>query len=241
MIEISQRYPRVADYLKNEVGFQKWSRCHFPGLRYNVTTTNMVESLNSMLVIAKEFPYVALLDVLQEKISKWWNERQIMSMSLTSPLTLNRENELRPHFMGSNGLLTIQLNPVTYQVFDIDRLPCAHAIAAALHAQVGVYSLVSPYYMKEYYMLAYQQTIYPVGSQSQWDVPDEVVSRVVFPREVKDRKRGRPKNSRYPSAGEFRKRKNRCGKCGQLGHYKKKCCSEAGSTEGNPPTNVIAL
>ncbi|KAL5568982.1 hypothetical protein UlMin_025557 [Ulmus minor] len=241
MIEISQRCPRVADYLENEVGFQKWSRCHFPGLRYNVTTTNMFESLNNMLVTAREFPYVALLDVIQEKMSKWWNERRIMSMSLTSPLTPNQENELRPRFMGSNGLLTIQLNPVTYQVFDIDRLPCAHTIAAALHARVGVYSLVSPYYTKEYYMLAYQQTIYPVGSQSQWDVPDEVVSRVVLPREVKDRKMRRPKNSRYPSAGEFRKRKSRCGKCGQLGHYKKKCRSEAGSTEGNPPTNVTAL
>ena len=98
------------------------------------------------------------------------------------------------------------------KVFDIDRLPCAHAIAAALHARVGVYSLISPYYTKKYYMLAYQHTIYPVGSQSQWDVPDEVVSRVVLPRDVKDRKRGRPKNSRYPSAGEFRKCKNLCGK-----------------------------
>ena len=107
MIEISQRYPRVVDYLENEVGFQKWSRCHFPGLRYNVITTNMVELLNSMLVTVREFPYVALLEVIQEKMSKWWNERLIVSMSLTSPLTLNRENELRPRFTGSNGLLTI--------------------------------------------------------------------------------------------------------------------------------------
>ena len=70
MIEISQRYPRVADYLENVVGFQKWSRYHFPGLMYNVTTTNMVESLNSMLVTAREFPYIALLDVIQKKMSK---------------------------------------------------------------------------------------------------------------------------------------------------------------------------
>ena len=181
-------------------------------------------------------------------------------MSLTSPFTPNREKELRSHFTGSKGLLTIHLNPVMYQVkggeidvvvdifnkkcsckvFDIDRLPCAHAIEVALHGRVGVYSLVSPYYTREYHMLAYQQTIYPVGSQSEWDVQDEVVSWVVFPREVKDRKRGRPKNSRYPSVGEFRERKNHCGKCGQFGHYKKKCCSEAGLTEENPPTNVTA-
>ena len=103
---------------------------------------------------------------------------------------------------------------------------------------MSVYSLVSPYYTKEYYVLAYGETIYPVGSQSQWDVPNEVATRVVLPREVKERKRGRPKTSRFPSVGEFRKRKNRCGKCGAYGHYKKKCNSQTGSTEGNPPTNV---
>ena len=67
MTEISHRYSRVAEYLENEVGFEKWSWCHFPGLRYNITMTNMVESLNSMLVNARDFPYVALLDVIQEK------------------------------------------------------------------------------------------------------------------------------------------------------------------------------
>ena len=37
-------------------------------------------------------------------------------------------------------------------------------------------------------MLAYGETIYPVESQSQWDVPNEVAARVVLPREVKDKK-----------------------------------------------------
>ncbi|KAL5548406.1 hypothetical protein UlMin_003637 [Ulmus minor] len=202
MTEISHRYPRVAEYLENEVGFEKWSRCHYPGL--------------------------------------------------------SRESEFRPRFAQSNGRHTLQLNPVTYHVkggelegvvdifnktctckeFDIDKLPCVHAIAAAHHTQVSVYSLVSPYYTKEYYVLAYGETIYPVGSQSQWDVPNEVATRVVLPREVKERKRGRPKTSRFPSVGEFRKRKNRCGKCGAYGHYKKKCNSQTGSTEGNQPTDV---
>ncbi|KAL5582167.1 hypothetical protein UlMin_014609 [Ulmus minor] len=64
MTEISHRYPRVAEYLENEVGFEKWFRYHYPGLRYNITMTNMVESLNSMLVNARDFSYVALLDVI---------------------------------------------------------------------------------------------------------------------------------------------------------------------------------
>ncbi|KAL5558013.1 hypothetical protein UlMin_034224 [Ulmus minor] len=71
MTKISRRYPRVSKYHENEVGFEKWSRCHFPSLRYNIMTTNMVESLNSMLVNAREFPYIALVDVIQAKMSKW--------------------------------------------------------------------------------------------------------------------------------------------------------------------------
>ncbi|KAL5542415.1 hypothetical protein UlMin_010125 [Ulmus minor] len=141
MTEISHRYPRVAAYLENEVGFEKWSRCHYLGLRYNITTTNMVESLNSIRIVA---------------------------MAITAPLTPSRESEFRPRFAQSNGRHTLQLNPVTYHVkggelegvvdifnktctckeFYIDKLPCVHAIAAAHHAQVSFYSLVSPYYTK---------------------------------------------------------------------------------------------
>ncbi|KAL5559202.1 hypothetical protein UlMin_035413 [Ulmus minor] len=170
MTEISHRYPRVAEYLENEVGFEKWSRCHYPGLRYNITTTNMVESLNSMLVNARDFPYVALLDVIQEKMSKWWNDRRILN-----PVTYHvKGGELE-------GVVDIFNKTCTCKEFDIDKLPCVHAIAAAHHAQVSVYSLVSPYYTKEYYVLAYGETIYPVRSQSQWDVPNEVATRVVLP------------------------------------------------------------
>ena len=174
--------------------------------------TNMVESLNNILINVREFPYVALLDVIKEKMSKWWNKRRAMGTSLTSLLTLKQEDELRPHFMESNSLLTNQFHPVTFHVkgggldavvdthnltctchvLDIDRLLCVHAIAATSHARVSVYTLASRYYMKDYYMLAYAETIYPVGLQSQWDVPKEVVARVVLPCVVKERKRGRP-------------------------------------------------
>ena len=96
MSEISQRYPRVAEYLEREVGFEKCLRCHFPGMRYNITTTNMVESLNNMLLEARKCPYITLINVIQEKMSKWWNKKHEMGVSLTSPLTPNREDEIRP-------------------------------------------------------------------------------------------------------------------------------------------------
>ena len=108
----------------------------------------MVESLNSMLLNARAFPYIALLDVIQAKMSKWWNKRQEISMRLTYPLTLKREDELIPRFAVDSGLVTMQLNNATYHVrggalnrvvdtlnstcncreFNIDKLPCVHVI-----------------------------------------------------------------------------------------------------------------
>ena len=41
--------------------------------------------------------------------------------------------------------------------------------------------------MKEYYTLAYEDTIYPVSSQLQSNIPNEVAARVVKPHEVKER------------------------------------------------------
>ena len=89
---------------------------------------------------------------------------------------------------------------------------------------------------KEYYTLAYEDTIYPVSSQSQWNVLDEVTTWIVKPREVKKRKKGMPKCSRYPSMGENRKHKNRCKNCKEYGHYQKKFQkkSQTGSNEENP-------
>ena len=109
-----------------------------------------------------------------------------VGMGLTSPLTSKREDELRAHFAVANGLLTMQLNNVTYHVrggsldvvvdtlnstcscqeFDIDKLPCVHTITAVQKGNFKLYTLASPYFMKEYYMLAYEDTIYLVNSQS---------------------------------------------------------------------------
>ena len=49
-------------------------------------------------------------------MSKWWNKRCEIDMGLTSPLTPKREGELRPRFTVANGLVTIQLNNLTYHV-----------------------------------------------------------------------------------------------------------------------------
>ncbi|XP_049382689.1 uncharacterized protein LOC125847024 [Solanum stenotomum] len=66
----------VTDYLEN-VGFHKWSRAYFPGNRYDVLTSNIVESVNAMFNEAKEFPIIALFNDISKRWSKKFHERRM--------------------------------------------------------------------------------------------------------------------------------------------------------------------
>ncbi|KAH0737316.1 hypothetical protein KY290_036021 [Solanum tuberosum] len=44
-VEFKDKCPTAAIVLEHDIGFEKWSRAHFPGNRYDVITTNIAESL----------------------------------------------------------------------------------------------------------------------------------------------------------------------------------------------------
>ena len=47
----------------------------FKGEKYNIMTTNIVESLNSTLKRAREYPLLLLFNTIVEKMVEWFNER----------------------------------------------------------------------------------------------------------------------------------------------------------------------
>ena len=74
-----------------------------------------------------------------------------------------------------------------------------------------------------YWRIAYEESVYLVPSQSNWEIPDDIGEVVVLPPKLKQqRKRGRPRTNMYRSSGELPKRKHKCTKCGEEGHYQKK-------------------
>lgn len=52
----------VADYLENNVGTCNWARSQFDGRRYSILTTNIAESLNSLMREPQKFPITHLVD-----------------------------------------------------------------------------------------------------------------------------------------------------------------------------------
>ncbi|KAH0636216.1 hypothetical protein KY290_036649 [Solanum tuberosum] len=59
--QIRDLVPKAAETLEH-IGFHIWSRALCPGNRYNIMTSNIVESVNAMFDVEREFPMVALFD-----------------------------------------------------------------------------------------------------------------------------------------------------------------------------------
>ena len=273
--ELSQKNSCVAQYLEN-VKFERWSRAHFNGDRYNIMTTNNSESLNATFNAAREWPIIHLLETIRITISTWFHERRTEIENWSTPLTFHAEAMMRNNFMESSVMNVLPLNEFEFEViggtfvalvnleklsctcreFDIDKIPCAHAIAAAKYEQIDVYSLCSEFYTTEFLKMAYGETIYPVPPESEWDVEEDTKKIVVEP-PLKRKNSGRPKNKRIPSRGEFPqkkrerfvgepskmkgkncetempKKKRKCSICGIYGHNKSSCQNRISSQAEN--------
>ncbi|KAL5569196.1 hypothetical protein UlMin_025771 [Ulmus minor] len=198
-------------------------------------TINIVEVLNSTLKKAREYPLLFLLDTIVEKMVEWFNERREKAQNLTSPLTPECERRLHHVWINANewvvqggdfdAIIDLQRLTCTCKKFDLEKLPCEHALRTA--REIGenrFYDCCSLYYNADYWRLAYEESVYPISSHSNWEIPNEIREVVVLPPDLKEqRKRGRPRNNMYRSSGELPKRKYKCTKCGEEGHYQKKC------------------
>ena len=110
--------------------------------------------------------------------------------------------------------------------FDLEKLPCVHAIAAAEATKLSTISLCHPYYLTNYLYNAYSVAVMPRDADT--PVPNNVAGKICLPSEVRQPP-GRPKNSRMKSwfeKGENKKRprkEHKCSICNQVGHNCKTC------------------
>ncbi|XP_059306239.1 uncharacterized protein LOC132057629 [Lycium ferocissimum] len=168
-------------------------------------TTNIVESVNAMFNVEREFPINARFDAINRRFAEKFHER-CMDL-IDSPTTfvpsalkfffqnLSTGNKLLAHQIANykfkiigHGIVTIDLQSrsCTCRVFDLDKIPCPHAMAA-LRVQYGddfgrrIYDYSSPYYKVENYIIAYCEEIYPVPSEESWEVPLEILEREIPP------------------------------------------------------------
>ena len=81
---------------------------------------------------------------------------------------------------GEVATVDLQRRTCTCRIFDLDKIPCPHAMAA-IRSQHGddfrnhIYLFSSPYYLVEKYIMAYCQKIHPVSTEDSWIVPLNII------------------------------------------------------------------
>ena len=70
--------PDAAAYLE-EVGYARWARSLFPGLRYSSMTSNSAESINSITRFARYLPITMLVEYYRSTLHDWYSKRGIIA------------------------------------------------------------------------------------------------------------------------------------------------------------------
>ena len=210
----------VAGYLRDS-GFTKWARSHFPCNRYNITTTNNAESINSVVRCARKWPLRGLCDTIVEKLGGWFHTRRLNAANRAELVSEYVTTEMYVRWETSLYLTVRPLSEVEFHVgtgpaavvvhldtrkcdcreFDVDRFPCCHAIAACNWRGMDPGTLVDKKYSKQALADVYKESLYPVPPEARWTVPEDVASIVCLPPAVR-RPVGRPVTKRKPSRGE---------------------------------------
>ncbi|XP_024006497.1 uncharacterized protein LOC112083006 [Eutrema salsugineum] len=149
------KYPAVSEYLERYVEVWKWAKCYFRAERYNLDTSNVVESLNSVFKDARKLPLLPMIDAIFERLCEWFNKHRNEAAS-TAPrrklvafvknifhrrcadskkLGVTELNIIQVEYsvLGCDGIIyTVSLKNKTCscKLFDIDKYPCVHALAA---------------------------------------------------------------------------------------------------------------
>ncbi|CAA7061998.1 unnamed protein product [Microthlaspi erraticum] len=245
MDSLRAAHPELAAYM--ELADPKlWSRVHFPGDRYNIKTSNIAESINSAIKKAKGFPIPSLLQFIREMLGRWFYKRREDALSLQTPYSKGVEYILaiREHYAQSmdvqridatsfhvasgrsHYVVDLEQGKCECGVFQVEKMPCTHVLAALASAGVHVSHHTCDTYSQECLYATYAHPIYP---EEEIDNHKKKSERCRPPK-PKDGP-GRKKKSRWQSwleisrksrkKGKSRRKKPKvysCSKCKQPGH-----------------------
>lgn len=240
--QLRRESPKVADYLQM-AGFENWSRAHFCANRFSIMTSNNAETMNSTFKEERKWPIVAMFEAILETIAKWFCERREKAEKWGQLVTKAVHDNLDASYLRSLTMSVRRLSQFEAEVrdgttrfavnmhsrtcdckrFQIDQIPCAHAIAAATDRGVKYAELVSPMFHTERLKEVYKETIHLVPPFDRWVVPPVVGSITCLPPVVKNQP-GRRKTNRFKAGWEKDWSKMRkCGRCGVRGHNQRNC------------------
>ena len=103
--------------------------------------------------------------------------------------------------------------------WQLEEIPCGHAVAALWMGKLDPMNYMSSYYTKETLMATYSRCVYPVN-ENQASLVRAGDTSVIKPPKLKTLP-GRPRKKRIRSSNEFKH--VHCGSCGEAGHNTRTC------------------
>ncbi|KAL1193544.1 hypothetical protein V5N11_025741 [Cardamine amara subsp. amara] len=181
MDEIRRLNPKLSKDLE-DADIRLWSHAHFQGNRYNIITNNIAESINGLLKEPREYPIVAFLDHVRDILARWFCERREKAAKLVTELGPYADRKVEARRVEADTLAVQPINLNQFHVtggsqdpvvdmqklscscgaFDIEKIPCKHAIAVAKKKQIQAHTLSDPCYTRNYLFAAYSESIFPV-------------------------------------------------------------------------------
>ncbi|KAG5582550.1 hypothetical protein H5410_053177 [Solanum commersonii] len=97
--------------------------------------------------------------------------------------------------MGKTFIVCIKAKTCTCRQFQLDELPCPHALAVLHKKGLDGDDYSSLYYTKENMMKTYDIPIHPMPDESTWDLPQEVIEEILL-HPIGNKVPGRPRKKR---------------------------------------------
>ncbi|KAL0206831.1 hypothetical protein P9112_012542 [Eukaryota sp. TZLM1-RC] len=204
-----------------KAGISNWATVGFEGLRYGHFTSNLIESLNAWLLVARGLPVIAMIQTIMDNLNRWFEDRYHRGSEMQKAIVESVWHKLKDEVVEGRKLKTrtirrddnifVQVEEAQkkYTVNIKERLctcekwqrlgiPCRYAVAALEKLKHPVLNGVDSHYLTENYLRTCENFIGAVEIQDL----DEVD---MLPPTYK-KARGRPPTKRL-RPGEGRKKK----------------------------------
>ncbi|XP_019261113.1 PREDICTED: uncharacterized protein LOC109239060 [Nicotiana attenuata] len=203
MSKIEEIDPRVKAYLY-DIGYHRWSRVHATVNRTWTMTSNIAESLNAVTKYARELPIVELLEYMRTLLERWTKEKLLKAKGTFTYLGYKFNKELDDNRTLSHKLRVRASTDYIHTVIDgvrryivclenkkcscgqfqLDELPCPHALAALRHRDESFEQYCSPYYTRANLLRAYEIPVNPLPDESKWNVPQHITEEVFIYKKI---------------------------------------------------------
>ncbi|GMI82670.1 hypothetical protein HRI_001936300 [Hibiscus trionum] len=175
------------DLLKTPV--QCWSKAYFKGTsKCDVVDNNMAEAFNGWIIEARCKPIISMLEEIRTMVmnrmnvkrswAKTWRtnvspralqklERNIEN-STHCRLVWNGDGGFEVNHFGNQHTVDLKKLTCTCREWEINGIPCCHAVCAMYHDSKEPEAYISEWYSKEKYLSSYNHILQPVRGKKFW-------------------------------------------------------------------------